>query len=69
VKRVQVLLTYDELAKLIAEVAEVEDGKIAAVIDQPDCRMVKIQIMGIGMDHEDGTEPYVIKTMTRDREQ
>jgi hypothetical protein len=63
VKRVQVLLTYAELAKLIAEVAEVEAGKIAAVIDQPEYRSVKIQIVGIGPECEDGTEPYVMRTI------
>jgi hypothetical protein len=62
-KRAQVLLSYAELAKLVAEVAEIEDGKIAAVIDQPEYRSVKIQFMGLGMDCEDGAEPYVMRTI------
>jgi hypothetical protein len=62
VKRLQVLLTYEQLANLIAEVAEVEDGKIVTMIDLADVRMIKIQFMGIGRECEDGTEPNVIRT-------
>jgi hypothetical protein len=62
VKRLQVLLTYEQLAELIAEVAEVEDGKIVTMIDLADVRMIKIQFMGIGWECEDGTEPNVIRT-------
>jgi hypothetical protein len=59
-KRGQVLLTYAELQRLIGRVAQIHDAEVSAVLDDPQCRLVKIQLAGVGEDVGDGHEPPVL---------